>query len=73
MDRRDFLQRASLALAAFGLPALPACAAAERPVGLRRIGQFGACQASQFGQRDRSEVFEKSGVGHGGNPRSTRL
>ena len=29
----------ALALAAFGLPALPACAAAERQLGLRRIGQ----------------------------------
>jgi len=39
MQRRDFLRNASVALAAFGLPALPACAAQGNQVGLRRLGQ----------------------------------
>ena len=39
MQRRDFIRNASLALAAFGLPALAAGAATNRQVGLRRLGQ----------------------------------
>ena len=39
MQRRDFLRNASLALAAIGFPALPACAAQGSQVGLRRLGQ----------------------------------
>ena len=39
MQRRDFIRNASLALAAIGFPALPACAAQGSQVGLRRLGQ----------------------------------
>ena len=39
MQRRDFLRNASLALAAFGLPALNVGAAGTRQVGLRRLGE----------------------------------
>jgi hypothetical protein len=40
MQRRDFIRNASLALAAFGLPSLPACAASKSgQMGLRRLGQ----------------------------------
>ncbi|WP_313161002.1 glucan biosynthesis protein D, partial [Stenotrophomonas sp.] len=39
MQRRDFIRTASLALAAAGLPALPACAAQGNQVGLRRLGK----------------------------------
>ncbi|TGV32812.1 hypothetical protein, partial [Mesorhizobium sp. M8A.F.Ca.ET.142.01.1.1] len=40
MQRRDFIRNASLALAAFGLPSLPACAASRSgQMGLRRLGQ----------------------------------
>lgn len=39
MQRRDFIRNASLALAAIGFPALPACAAQGSQVGLRRLGE----------------------------------
>ena len=44
MQRRDFIRNASLALAAFGLPSLPACAASRSgQMGLRRL-----CQPQPF-------------------------
>ena len=55
MHRRDFLQRASLALAAFGLPALPAGAAAKKQLGLRRIGQPQPFDFEGFKARKRAE------------------